>query len=183
MKRRKIRKYRAGRRNSGVKFLWIIGIIVVATVGGYLTARFIIGPMLGYDTEVLKLDFPSNITSAFKSDKEEDSKTDVDANSESGTETDSEDDTNTESNKNNDKNNDKETDKFKYALQYGVFSEKARAEELLNQLSKLNIKGEILTESNKYKVISDKSETKEKAVEKLKNIPTQDIESVFITTL
>ena len=62
MNRRRIRRYRNQRRNSGMKFLGIIGIMIIAVICGYLTARFVIAPLLGYDTEVLKLDLPSKLT-------------------------------------------------------------------------------------------------------------------------
>lgn len=61
MNRRRIRRYRNQRRNSGMKFLGIIGIMIIAVICGYLTARFVIAPLLGYDTEVLKLDPPVKI--------------------------------------------------------------------------------------------------------------------------
>ena len=72
MNRRRIRKYRTRRGNSGVKFLGITGIMIVAVICGYLTARFVIAPLLGYDTEVLKLDFPSKLVSVFGDGEETD---------------------------------------------------------------------------------------------------------------
>jgi len=62
VRRRRMRRYRPGKENSVMKFLLILGIILGAVVCGYLTARFALGPLLGYDTEVLKLDFPSKLT-------------------------------------------------------------------------------------------------------------------------
>ena len=76
MNRRKIRRYRSQRRNSGVKFLGFVGIMIVAVICGYMTARFIIAPLLGYDTEVLKLDFPSRLTDVFHGDDDTESETD-----------------------------------------------------------------------------------------------------------
>ena len=51
-----------------MKFLGFAGIMIAAVICGYLTARFIIAPLLGYDTEVLKLDFPSKLTSLLDKD-------------------------------------------------------------------------------------------------------------------
>lgn len=62
MRRRRMRRYRPGKENSMMKFAVIFGIILCAVVCGYLTARFALGPLLGYDTEVLKLEFPSKLT-------------------------------------------------------------------------------------------------------------------------
>ncbi|MGN0733963.1 MAG: SPOR domain-containing protein [Emergencia sp.] len=81
MRKRRVRRYRGARRsrvsrgtgrnhgtgNSMMKFTAIIGIMLVAVACGYGTARFVLAPILGYDTEVLKLDFPSRITSAISS--------------------------------------------------------------------------------------------------------------------
>ncbi len=58
-------------KNSGVKFLGFIGIMIIAVICGYLTARYIAAPLLGYDTEVLKIDFPSKMA-ASTTEKEED---------------------------------------------------------------------------------------------------------------
>ncbi len=62
MRRRRMRRYRPGKENSMMKLGLFFGIILCAVVLGYLTARFALGPLLGYDTEVLKLDFPSKLT-------------------------------------------------------------------------------------------------------------------------
>ncbi|MCI5722294.1 MAG: SPOR domain-containing protein [Firmicutes bacterium] len=81
MRKRRVRRCRSARRsrmsrgtgrnngtgNSMMKFTAIIGIMLIAVVCGYGTARFVLAPILGYDTEVLKLDFPSKITSAISS--------------------------------------------------------------------------------------------------------------------
>ena len=122
MKRRKIRKYRHPRRNSGMKFVGIVGIMVAAVICGYLTARFIIAPLLGYDTEVLKLDFPSRVTSLL--DKVEKKTDDTnDANGEdSAADTDSADSTD-DQNKADDEGTE---DGGGYALQFGVFSSEKR---------------------------------------------------------
>ena len=55
-----------------MKFLGFIGIMLAAVICGYLTARFIIAPILGYDTEVLKLDIPSKLTSLLEQEDGED---------------------------------------------------------------------------------------------------------------
>lgn len=157
MKRRKIKRYRNPRRNSGMKFIGFIGIMILAIVCGYLTARFIIAPLLGYDTEVLKLDFPSTLTEVFKdsgNDEEKESK-----------------------------DNKEETSGKSYALQFGVFSSRESAEELVAKLEGDGIEAEIEEADEKYKVISSIIPTKEEAVKQLKDIETDQVKGVFITTI
>lgn len=76
MRRRRMRRYRPGKENSMMKFALILGIILCAVVCGYVTARFALGPLFGYDTEVLKLDFPSKLTAQLEeaADKKNDDK-------------------------------------------------------------------------------------------------------------
>lgn len=68
MRRRKIRRYRPGKENSVMKFTIVFGIILCAVLCGYLTARYVVGPLLGFDTEVLKLDFPSKLITGLEKD-------------------------------------------------------------------------------------------------------------------
>lgn len=168
MKRRKIRKYRSHRKNSGVKFIGFIGIMIVAIICGYLTARFVIGPMLGYDTEVLKLDFTSKLTSLL--DKSDDGEDKTDEKSEE------------EQEENKDSGNDKTTESG-YALQFGLFSTKVRAEELVSKLEAAGIESQIRTVDGKYKVISPVVSTKEAALENLKDLDTSKVSDVFVTTI
>lgn len=186
MNRRRIRRYRNSRRNSGMKFLGFIGIMIAAVICGYLTARFIIAPLLGYDTEVLKLDFPSKLTSlldkddegeadgAAAEDAEEPSSQDDDAQTKSG---------GTEEDGAAEKTAKKEDDGGGYALQFGLFSDRARAEKLLSQLEADGIDAQIRETDGQYKVISPVVETKDEAVKKLKETETDAVSDVFITVM
>lgn len=48
--RRRVKK-RKTTQKSGMKFTTILGIMVMAVLLGYLTARFVIGPFIGYEAE------------------------------------------------------------------------------------------------------------------------------------
>lgn len=66
MKRRKMRRYSRGARNSGMKFTGFFAIIIIAVICGYLTARYIIAPFLGYNTDVLKPDLTAKFEEMLK---------------------------------------------------------------------------------------------------------------------
>ena len=125
MRRRRMRRYRPGKENSVMKFAVIFGIILCAVVCGYLTARFALGPIFGYDTEVLKLDFPSKLTALLEENADRSS--DVNGKDEVKV-------------KNEDKD---EKDARGYVLQFGVFSSKGGAKTLLSQLAGDGITAEI----------------------------------------
>lgn len=55
MKRRRLKRYIRKRKNSGVQFLLVLGIIVIALLAGYFSARFVIAPVMGYDTKALNV--------------------------------------------------------------------------------------------------------------------------------
>ncbi len=161
VKRRRLRRYRGMKQNSGVKFLGFIGIMIGAVICGYLTARFVVAPLLGYDTEVLKLDFPSKVTSMMK-EKEEDS---VQPSTEpKGTE-----------------EEEKEADY--YALQFGVFSAQSGAENLVTMLKKEDVTANVKMLDGQYKVLSDMFSSKEEALKALEELKDKKNIDVFITVL
>lgn len=49
--RRRVKKRKTAGQNSRMKFGVFLGIMVLAVLFGYLTARFIVGPMIGYDAD------------------------------------------------------------------------------------------------------------------------------------
>lgn len=151
MNRRKIRRYRKSRGNSGMKFFGFLGIMIVAVICGYLTARFILAPLLGYDTRVLKLDFPSRLTAAL--DKEEKSPAEDSEASEG------------------------------YALQFGLFSTRQRAETLVSDLADEGISAEIREADGEYKVISPLFAAKKDALAKLKATKSKRVSDIFITAV
>ena len=163
MRRRRMRRYRPGKENSMMKLGVIFGIILCAVVLGYLTARFALGPLFGYDTEVLKLDFPSKLTARL----EEAASKAADSSK------------NGENKEKNGGNADDKNTKV-YVLQFGVFSSKSGAKTLLNQLTKEGIDAKIQEEDNNYKVISDTIDTKEEALQQLQTLKDENNIDVFI---
>lgn len=159
MRRRRMRRYRPGKENSMMKLGFIFGIILCAVVCGYLTARFALGPLFGYDTEVLKLDFPSKLTARLEeaAEKKAEGKT---------------------KEKNEGKANDKNVKG--YVLQFGVFSSKSGAKTLLSQLDKDGIDAKIQEDDGSYKVISDCLDTKEEALKQLETLKDETNIDVFI---
>ena len=174
MNRRRIRRYRSQRGNSGVKFLGIVGIMIVAVICGYMTARFVIAPLMGYDTEVLKLDFPSKFLDVFSGDDSKEQSDSEEDNSGADTASASED---------NEENTKADTEENGYALQFGLFSTESRAQELVDKLEKEGIEAQIREIDGKYKVISPVEKTKEEALETLKNTESDYVDDIFITTI
>lgn len=171
MNRRKIRRYRNQRGNSGVKFLGFVGIMIVAVICGYMTARFVIAPLLGYDTEVLKLDFPSRLTDVFSGDEKDDGEKTQSADA-GGDE---------ESNDDNDAGSDSKEEG--YALQFGLFTTEDRARELVDKLADEGIDARIKKTDGKFKVISPLLDTKDEALKTLKNTESDHVDDIFITRI
>ena len=172
MNKRKIRRYHRQRKNSGVNLLGIVGIMVVAVVCGYMTARFVIAPLLGYDTEVLKLDFPSNLLDVFHSDDTQ------------GDEKDADEDGGDEGEEQKDETDAEKADADgENTLQYGVFSSKSGAEELAEKLKTEDIDTEIIEADDQFKVISTQRGTKKEVLELLKDIESSYAKGIFITQL
>ena len=70
-RRRRVRKRKRPGENSRVKFAAFIAIMVLAVFLGYLTARFVIGPLLGYDAD----ESPITLTGGAKSGEQEETET------------------------------------------------------------------------------------------------------------
>lgn len=51
MTHRRVKKRKRPGEKSGMKFAVILAIMIIAVGLGYLTARFVIGPLLGYDAD------------------------------------------------------------------------------------------------------------------------------------
>ncbi|MBR3785480.1 MAG: SPOR domain-containing protein [Firmicutes bacterium] len=156
MRRRRMRRYRPGKENSMMKLGLILGIILCAVVLGYLTARFALGPLMGYDTEVLKPEFPSKLAARLEdaAEKKAESK-------ESG----------------------KKKEDRGYVLQFGRFDVRSGAETLLSQLDKDGIEAEIKEEDGSYRVISENIDTKEEALKQLEKLKDENNIDVFIDSI
>ena len=159
--RRKVRKRKNKSENSRVKMSVFLGIILLAVLLGFLTARFVIGPIIGYNAD----ESPVQLNSADKTATEKDAGTD------------DKEEAKTEQTA-------KETESEKgYALQFGAFSTKDSAQELSDALESKGIKTKIVEADNVFKVISPVLEDKEDALKALSESKEKEIEDVFITSV
>ena len=167
--RRRIRKRKAPRENSRMNLRWIIGIMILAVILGYLTARFIVGPLIGYDAD----ESPTKITG--KTDKTEDD-------AQSGeTEQDESSDSDTKTEENSGESEVSAAPSEGYALQFGAFSTKEGAEQLVQTLKKQGIDTEIVKADSVFKVIGPVVDTKEEALESLEKIAeSEEVSDVFV---
>ena len=69
-----------------------------------------------------------------------------------------------------------------FALQFGVFSTKEAATELVNSLASKGIEAKIVESNNQFKVISPIIQTKDEALGKLQEIKDKNVEDVFIAS-
>lgn len=187
--RRKVRKRKSKSENSRVKISVFLGIILLAVLLGFLTARFVIGPIIGYNAD----ESPVQLNSADKAvETEKDAdKSKVSKNSEAEKAA----NTQAEADANNDADTDaaeeakteqtaKETESEKgYALQFGAFSTKDSAQELSDALQSKGIKTKIVEADNVFKVISPVLEDKEDALKALSESKEKEVEDVFITSV
>lgn len=150
--RRRIKKRKSSSEKTKMKFIAVLVIITITVVLGYLTARFIIGPILGYDAD----ESPINVYDSNTSNKDDSKEV----------------------------NNEEKTDNVSsgFALQFGVFSTKEAAQELVNSLAGKGIEANIVEENNQYKVISPIIQTKDEALGKLNEIKDKNVEDVFIAS-
>lgn len=171
--RRKVRKRKPASENSGVKFSLFLGIILLAVGLGFLTARFVIGPLIGYNAE----ESPAQELS--DAQKQPDKKTEADADAEtkdSGTRKASTD-------AGTDRADSKNTDGEGYALQFGAFSSKEAAQELSDALKAKGIQTHVVEIDKVFKVMSPITEKKDTALQDLEKAKDKEITDVFITAV
>ena len=162
LNRRRVRKRRRPGENSGMKFTVIIVIMMIAVLLGYITARYVIGPLLGYDAD----ESPIAITGS------------QDGTGQTAASENAEDQAKAEERESEVSGQPEEG----YALQFGVFSSEASAGELADQLKAKGIDTEIVEDDGKYKVISPVLKTKDEALEQLDQIKDKSVEDVFIAS-
>ncbi len=163
--RRKVRKRKSKSENSRVKMSVFLGIILLAVLLGFLTARFVIGPIIGYNAD----ESPVQLNGADKAETEQDVGADAaeDSNVSKVEKT---------------ANTEEEAEKG-YALQFGAFSTKDSAQELSDALESKGIKTKIVEADNVFKVISPVLENKEEALKALSESKEKEVEDVFITSV
>lgn len=179
MKRRRVKKRKRPGEISQVKFAGFIAIMVLAVFLGYLTAKFVIGPLLGYNAD----ESPIKITG--QDDKKNENgdgkdKSEAAASDKSG-----------DSGKTGSSDKTDATDKSGgaaeaaeegYALQFGVFSTKGAADEMAAELGEKGIEAKVVKDDDMYKVISPVIKTKDEAIGRLGDIKDKEVEDVFIAS-
>ena len=153
--RRKVRKRKSKSENSRVKMSVFLGIILLAVLLGFLTARFVIGPVQlnGADKAATEQDVGADAAEDSNVSKVEKTA------------------------------NTKDEAEKGYALQFGAFSTKDSAQELSDALESKGIKTKIVEADNVFKVISPVLEKKEEALKALSESKEKEVEDVFITSV
>ena len=118
--RRKIRKRKTKSENSRMKMGMFVGIILLAVVLGFLTARFVIGPIIGYNADESPVKLVQKDDKSKKTDAEQ---TEQKASLETGQ---------------------NQMPEEGYALQFGAFSTKDAAEKLAEALRLKGIETKIV---------------------------------------
>lgn len=155
--RRKIRKRKSKSENSRMKMGVFIGIILLAVLLGFLTARFVIGPIIGYNADESPVTLKEN-------NKEQENQEVKEKQASVQTEQ-------------------EQMPEEGYALQFGAFSTKDAAEKLAEALRLKGIETKIVETGDVFKVISPLLEDKEAALKALQESKDKEIEDVFITSI
>lgn len=142
-KRMRRKRHSAYRRKSNMtnKVVSVVIVISISVLAGYMTANYLIGPMLGLESEPVFSDFVKD-----KKDAEKEKKTEL---PESETKV-VEDQIPVQSEKG-------------FALQYGSFSSKNGAQQCADELQSKGIETSIIEKDGNYKVIGKVFDTKEEA--------------------
>ncbi len=155
MNRRRVKKRKRPNENSKMKFTALLAIMIVAVALGYLTAKFVIGPILGYDAD----ESPITVSGDKSQEDKQEGETSKEDTDDAATETES-----------------------GYALQFGVYSTKEAAQKLVDSLSLKGVEAEIVEKDGQFKVISPIIKTKDEALDQLNDIKDKDVEDVFIAS-
>ena len=180
--RRKVRKRKPAGENSGVKLSLFLGIILLAVGLGFLTARFVIGPLIGYNAEESPAQelTEEKTKETKKADAAADADADADADTDAGEDADT--DADVDANAADTTDTAAETDEG-YALQFGAFSSKEAAQELSDALQAKGIKTNVVEIDHVFKVMSPITEKKETALQDLVKVKDKEITDVFITAV
>lgn len=151
--------------NERIGFNAVLLILIAAVIAGYLTTRFVLYPMLGFEFPSLETIWdkyrPSVSEDKDSSKKKEDSKSET-----------KEQKTIVEDGAN--------TSEEGYVIQFGSFSTKAAAKERASELKDEGIKTSVIEKDDYYKVVGEIFSTKEKAKTAMADI---DYDGVFVTEL
>ena len=151
--RRRIKKRKSRGEKNGVRLGVRAIAVALAILLGYLTARFVIGPIIGYNAD----ESPIKVT---EQEKESDGK---DADDKKTQKT-------------------AAAPEKGYALQFGAFSTREAAEELSKALKEKGIDTEIVEADSVFKVITPVIEEKDDALKALEDAKDKEVTDVFIAS-
>ena len=152
--RRRVRKRKSRGEKTGFR-LSILGIAILAAILlGYLTARFVIGPIIGYNADESPIKVTEQDNKAEKVDSDKSDKTEETA----------------------------AVPEKGYALQFGAFSSREAAEELSKALKEKGIDTEIVEVDSVFKVITPVIEEKDDAIKALDDVKDKEVTDVFIAS-
>ena len=177
-RRRKIRRRpRAyGGKKIQVNFAPVIVIICLSVCAGYLTAKYVVYPILGYEHTVLNI-----LHNKSTQEKKDETKAKEESTTAAPTETTAAPTETTAAPTTvvQDKVDVKQT--AGYALQFGSYSTKAAAQKSVKQLKSSGINARVLEKDGAYKVVGDLFDTKEKAKAALEKM--DESVGAFVTTV
>ncbi len=156
--RRRVRKRKSRGEKSGFRLSILGGAVLAAILLGYLTARFVIGPIIGYNAD----ESPIKVTE--QNDKSQNKDDKEDKNDEEAQKT-------------------AAVPEKGYALQFGAFSSREAAEELSKALKEKGIDTKIVEADSVFKVITPVADQKEDALKALEDVKDKDVKDVFIASL
>lgn len=190
--RRKRRRRNGFRQKTKVNFTFFLVIISIAVLLGYGSARFIIYPLLGGDG--INLGSFGFLSGIFDSSGEKASGQDEDLKQESGnggtavSPQETQNSTDTKDNKDIIEDgldiaaqSESSQTSGGYCIQFGSFSARESAEEMISDLETSGIKAEIVEKDGMFKVVSTLFENREKAVEALGFLKDTQYADAFIT--
>lgn len=190
--RRKRRRRNGFRQKTKVNFTFFLVIISIAVLLGYGSARFIIYPLLGGDG--INLGSFGFLSGIFDSSGEKASGHDEDLKQESGNggiavspqvtknSTDNKDNKNIiEDDLDIAAQSESSQASGGYCIQFGSFSARGSAEEMISDLETSGIKAEIVEKDGMFKVVSTLFENREKAAEALGFLKDTQYADAFIT--
>ena len=153
-------------RSERISFNAVLLILIAAVVAGYLTTRFVLYPLLGFE-------FPSleTIWDKYRPSVSEDKDSNKEKTEDSKSET-KEQKTIVEDGVN--------TSEEGYVIQFGSFSTKEAAKERVSELKDEGIKTSVIEKDDYYKVVGEIFTTKDKAKTAMADI---DYDGVFVTEL
>lgn len=170
--------FRRPSKNTGVNLLGILAIILAAVLAGFLLTKFIVYPvMLGTFTPKIEQSAPQvtpdSSSDTEKAEKKTDAADDAQAREPS----------NDKAAADSDKGKAAEPVTSGYCIQFGSFTTKAAADELVSQLSASGIKASAIEKDGSFKVVGEIFGEKEAARTAAAAIDRTIYSDIFITDI